>query len=215
MGCGRVGALVADQLDAAGHSVAIIDQDSGSFRRLSSEFSGQRVTGNGFDLATLKKARIQDAYAFAAVSNGDNSNVIATRTVAEEFKVPHVVARVSDPERAQLYERLGIPTISAAKRISRAVIKRLLPPNASMVWADDTGSVSIVAVRPSEHWYGVSFPDLEDATLGRISFVSRLSEILVAQNYMVVQEDDELFIAVEGTDPTEVRSILMNAPEAQ
>ncbi len=214
MGCGRVGALVANQLDAAGHSVAIIDSDSNAFRRLSSEFEGQRVTGNGFDLGTLKKARIEDAYSFAAVTNGDNTNVIAARTVAEEFNVRHVVARVSDPERAELYERLGIPTIAASRRISNAVLRRLLPPNASFVWGDDTGSVSIVAVRPSEYWYGVPFPEVEDATDGNIIFVARMSDIALAHDYMVVQEEDELFIAIEGTDPAEVRNTLMNAPEA-
>ncbi len=215
MGCGRVGAMVAEELDSTGHSVAIIDLDSGAFRRLSSAFSGQRVTGNGFDLGTLKKARITDAYAFAAVSNGDNSNIIAARTVAEEFKVGHVVARVSDPERAELYERLGVPTIASAKRVSTAVLRRLLPSNASVVWGDATGSVSIIALRPSEYWYGRSFPEVEEATGGRIVFVARMSEVILAAPFMVVQENDELFIGVEGTDPTEVRGILMSRPEDQ
>lgn len=215
MGCGRVGALVADQLDAAGHSVAIIDMDPQAFNRLSPDFSGQRITGNGFDRGTLAKAHIQDAYAFAAVSNGDNSNVISTRTVAEEFGVKHVVARVSDPERAALYERLGIPTIAAARRIASAVMGRLLPPNARVAWTDPTGRVSLVAVRPSEEWYGVPFPEVEAATGGRIAFYSRMSQVGVAQDYMVVQEEDELYIAIDGTDPGEIRSILMESPEAQ
>lgn len=213
MGCGRVGALVADELDSVGHSVAIIDQDPDAFSRLSPDFSGRRITGSGFDRTVLKKARITDAYAFAAVSNGDNSNIIATRTVAEEFGVKHVVARISDPERASLYERLGIPTIAATKRIGSAVLTRMLPPGSSLAWTDPTGQVSLVAVRPAPSWYGKPFRAVSEATGGTVAFVSRLASIEVARPFMVVQEEDELYIAVEGTDPGPVRDVLMEAPE--
>lgn len=212
MGCGRVGALLADELDAAGHSVAIIDHNPSAFRKLGSEFSGQRVVGNGFDRAILKKAHIQDAYAFAAVSNGDNSNIIATRTVSEEFGVEHVVARIADPERAELYERLGIPTIASSQRIAMAVLGLMTPPTAEIVWTDPTGLVSMVAVRPVESWYGVSFPDVEKATDARIVFVSRLSEVIVARRRMVIQENDELYLGVQGESSADVRDILISPP---
>lgn len=212
MGCGRVGALIADELDSAGHSVAIIDQNPDAFSRLSADFSGRRVTGSGFDRSVLKKARIEDAYAFAAVSNGDNSNIIATRTAAGVFGVKHVVARISDPERASLYERLGIPTIAATRRIGQAVLNRLLPPGSSIAWTDPTGNVSLVAVRPAPSWYGQPFREVERATGGNVAFVSRLSSVEVARPYMVVQEEDELYIAVEGTDAGPVRDVLMEPP---
>ncbi len=214
MGCGRVGALLADQLDADGHSVSIIDMNPDAFMRLSPDFSGQRVTGNGFDRGTLKKARIGEAYAFAAVSNGDNSNIIATRTVAEEFGVDHVVARVSDPERAALYERLGIPTIASARRTGEAILRRLLPPNAETVWSHPTGYVSLIAVRPSPGWYGTPFRKIEERIHSRIAFVSRMSRITVAEPRMVVQKDDELYVAIPGTNPDEVRDLLVSDPES-
>lgn len=213
MGCGRTGALVADQLDASGHSVSIIDTNPDAFDRLSDDFSGQRVTGNGFDRNALTKAQIQRAYAFAAVSNGDNSNIIATRTVAEEFGVEHVVARVSDPERASLFERMGIPTVASAKRIGSAILTRLLPPNAAVVWEHPAGVVSLVEVRPGPGWYGVSFKDVERATGGRIVFVARLADVTVADGRMVVQKEDELYIGISGMDPQDVRDILESEPE--
>lgn len=214
MGCGRVGAMLADELDAQGHSVAIIDIHTSAFSRLGPDFSGQRIHGTGFDRATLKKAHIAEAYGFAAVSNGDNSNIIAARTVAELFGVRRVVARIADPERAELYERLGIPTVASTRRTATAVLARMVPPNAERLWTDQLGEVSLVAVSPTPHWYGKSFTAVEEATGGRVVFVSRLSRILVARQHMVVQEEDELYMGVKGTSATEIRDILTSAPPA-
>ena len=144
MGCGRVGARLASTLDAAGHSVAIIDQDSKAFSRLSPDFSGRRVTGVGMDRDCLRQANIKDAYAFAAVSSGDNSNIIAARVAREVFHVEHVVARIYDPTRAYLYERLGIPTVASVQRTADSVLRRMLPPDASLIWSHPTGAVSLV-----------------------------------------------------------------------
>ena len=114
MGCGRVGATLAHTLEDSGHSVAIIDQDERAFRRLRTGFGGRKITGVGFDQDTLKQADIENAYAFAAVSSGDNSNILATRVARETFHVEHVVARIYDPGRAEIYQRLGIPALEAA-----------------------------------------------------------------------------------------------------
>lgn len=215
MGCGRVGAMLADELDAQGHSVAIIDVQSKAFARLGSDYSGQRVHGSGFDQSILKKAHIEDAYAFAAVSNGDNSNIIATRTVSELFGVKHVVARIADPERAELYERLGIPTVASTRRTAMTVLSKMIPPNASVVWAGPTGSVSLVLVRPSKAWYGTSFTKVEDETAGRVVFVSRLTKVIVAEPHMVVQENDELYVGVPGNSAADVRDILTGSRKPQ
>jgi trk system potassium uptake protein TrkA len=204
--------MLADELDAQGHSVAIIDLQSSAFQRLGPDFSGQRVHGNGFDRATLKKAHIQEAYAFAAVSNGDNSNIIATRTVSEAFGIQRVVARIADPERAELYERLGIPTVASTRRTAMAVLQRMVPPNAEIVWTGPTGAVALIAARPTQAWYGVPLQTVEAATGGRVVFVSRLSKVLVAQSHMVVQENDQLFIGVNGTKAAEVRDTLTSPP---
>lgn len=213
MGCGRVGAMLADELDAQGHSVAIIDLRSDAFRRLGPDFSGQRIHGNGFDRGILMKSHIQDAYAFAAVSNGDNSNIIATRTVSELFGVEHVVARIADPERAELYERLGIPTVASTRRTAVAILKRVVPPNADVVWTGPIGAVALVAVRPSRHWYGIPLAEVEKATGARVTFVSRLSRVLVARSSMVVQESDELYLGATEAEVMSVRDTLTRAPQ--
>ena len=115
MGCGRVGSSLAEQLEDQGHSVAVVDQNPEAFRRLPADFEGRRVTGLGFDRDALTQAGIEDAYAFAAVSSGDNSNIIAARVVRETFGVPNVVARIYDPRRAEVYQRLGIPTVATVR----------------------------------------------------------------------------------------------------
>ncbi|NDF42443.1 MAG: TrkA family potassium uptake protein, partial [Actinobacteria bacterium] len=112
MGCGRVGSTLAQDFQSLGHTVSIIDQDREAFRRLGPNFSGTTVTGMGFDRDTLLQAGIEKADAFAAVSNGDNSNILAARVARETYGVKKVVARIYDPARAEIYQRLGIPTVA-------------------------------------------------------------------------------------------------------
>ena len=207
--------MIATALDADGHSVAVIDSDPQSFRRLSAEFSGRRVTGLGMDRDALRQAGIKDAYAFAAVSNGDNSNFIAARVARETFHVERVVARIYDPTRAAVYERLGIPTVATVRRTSEAVMRWLMPPDADVVWAHPTGLVSLVAVMPVPSWYGTSFPVVEELTGQRLAFVSRLGVIQPARPDLVVQEHDELFIAISGSDPVPLRDVLTQAPKLE
>ncbi|WP_029391785.1 potassium channel family protein, partial [Streptomyces xiaopingdaonensis] len=115
MGCGRVGAELAQTLEQEGHTVAVVDRDPSAFRRLGHRFGGRRVTGVGFDRDTLREAGIEEAGAFAAVSSGDNSNVIGARVARETFGVEHVAARIYDPRRAEVYQRLGIPTVATVR----------------------------------------------------------------------------------------------------
>ena len=115
MGCGRVGSTLAMNLEDQGHTVAVIDRDPAAFRRLGTRFEGRRVQGVGFDRATLVEAGVQEAYAFAAVSSGDNSNILSARVARETFGVQHVVARIYDPGRAEIYQRLGIPTVATVR----------------------------------------------------------------------------------------------------
>src|SRR3954451_15804197 len=126
MGCGRVGSTIAHSLEAAGHSVAVVDQDGGAFRRLGPDFHGRQITGVGFDRDTLLEAGIQEAYAFAAVSSGDNSNILAARVARETFGVSKVVARIYDPGRAEVYQRLGIPTVATVRWTADQMARRLL-----------------------------------------------------------------------------------------
>lgn len=133
MGCGRVGSSVADGLSRIGHDVAVIDRDSTAFNRLSPEYAGERVLGQGFDRDVLLRAGIEEADAFAAVSSGDNSNIISARLARETFGVKRVVARIYDAKRAEVYERLGIPTIATVPwttdRLLNALLRRPRRPS--------------------------------------------------------------------------------------
>src|SRR5438128_524745 len=148
MGCGRVGAALAHQLIPLDHSVSVIDQDPVAFRRLGDHFPGNEVKGIGFDRDTLIAAGIEQAGAFAAVSSGDNSNIIAARVARETFGVQRVVARIYDPKRAEVYERLGIPTVATVPWTSARLLKAVLGETTSEVWRDPSGAVALVAVVP-------------------------------------------------------------------
>lgn len=115
MGCGRVGSLLSVDLSKAGHSVAVIDKRPEAFDRLPPGFDAKTVVGMGFDREVLEEAGIKEAGAFIAVSNGDNSNIVSARIAREHYHVEKVIARIYDPRRAEIYERLNIPTITSVK----------------------------------------------------------------------------------------------------
>src|SRR3712207_6729764 len=154
MGCGRVGSALARGLEKLGHDVAIIDRDPGAFRRLAPEFQGRTVTGIGFDRDTLVEAGIDRAHAFAAVSSGDNSNIIAARVARETFGVDNVVARIYDARRAAVYQKLGIPTVATVRWTSDQVLRRLLPAGTETEWRDPSGKVALAEIAVAPSWIG-------------------------------------------------------------
>jgi trk system potassium uptake protein len=121
MGCGRVGAELTVQLAKAGHTVSIIDKRKEAFDRLPPGFDAKTIVGLGFDREVLEKAGIKEADAFIAVSNGDNSNIVSARVAREHFKVPKVIARIYDPRRADIYEKLDIPTVASVRWAAKQV----------------------------------------------------------------------------------------------
>src|SRR5690348_9904282 len=141
MGCGRVGSTIAHSLETAGVSVAVVDQDGGSFRRLGPDFRGRQVTGVGFDRDTLIEAGIEEADAFAAVSSGDNSNIISARVARETFGVQKVIARIYDSKRAEVYERLGIPTVATVPWTASRLLKAVLGESTAEALRDPSGAV--------------------------------------------------------------------------
>ncbi len=126
MGCGRVGALLAERLDNEGHAVCIIDRNPKAHLRLSKHYGGRFIAGVGFDRDVLEQANISEADAFVAVTNGDNSNIVGAITAREEFRVPKVIARIYDPRRADIYRDLGIPTVASVRWTANEIHQRLL-----------------------------------------------------------------------------------------
>jgi trk system potassium uptake protein TrkA len=200
MGCGRLGSTLAHNLDARGHSVAVIDQNAEAFRRLGSEFGGITVTGVGFDRDVLRAAGVERADAFAAVSSGDNSNIISARLARETFGVSRVVARIYDARRAQVYERLGIPTVATIRWAADRMVRHLVPEGTVEVFRDATSVVSIVETPLHRDWVGKTIKTLEDATGARVAYLMRFGIGSLAVPSAVLQDGDQVFMLV--TDDT-------------
>ncbi|MDD9207799.1 TrkA family potassium uptake protein [Georgenia sp. 10Sc9-8] len=212
MGCGRVGASLAGQLADHGHSVAVIDQNAEAFRRLPADFDGRRVTGLGFDRDALGQAGIDEAYAFAAVSNGDNSNILAARVARETFGVANVVARIYDPRRAEVYTRLGIPTVGTVRWTADQILRHILPMGALTEYRDVTGHVSLVRVDLNEGWIGSPLSRLEEATDARVGYLTRLGRAVVAGPRLVVQENDVVHVLTPTDRVGAVQRLLADPP---
>jgi len=212
MGCGRVGSLLALSLEKLGHDVAVVDQDEAAFRRLGSAFEGRRVTGIGFDRDTLNEAGIDKAYAFAAVSSGDNSNILAARVARETFGVEHVVARIYDPGRAEVYQRLGIPTVATVKWTSDQMLRRLLPQGHVPELTDPSGHVVIAEVTVNPAWVGRRVAALEEATGARVAFLTRLGSGMLPGADTVYQEGDLVHFAALAAELPQVERILDTPP---
>ncbi|BAS12775.1 MULTISPECIES: potassium channel family protein [Arthrobacter] len=213
MGCGRVGATLAHTLEDAGHSVAIIDQDDRAFRRLRSGFTGRKVTGVGFDRDTLKQAGCEEAYAFAAVSSGDNSNILATRVARETFHVSHVVARIYDPGRAEIYQRLGIPTVAAVRWSADQVLRRILPEqHLAGDYREPSGRLVLSEVDLDQGWIGHPLTAIEAASGIRVAFLTRFGEGVLPQAGTAYQEGDTVHAMLNLDRSAEVARILSSAP---
>jgi trk system potassium uptake protein TrkA len=215
MGCGRVGSTLARSLEKRGHTVAVIDIVPDSFRRLGPDFSGRTVKGVGFDREVLIEAGIEEAEGFAAVSSGDNSNILSARVVRETFGVHNVVARIYDPGRAEVYERLGIPTVATVRWTADQVLRRLLPAGSEPQWRDPSGSVRLMEVHVARSWVGRTIDQIEQATDSRVPFVFRLGAGIVPKRSTVFQDGDLLYIAVVDARLAEVESILGGAPKGE
>lgn len=208
MGCGRVGSTLALALEQRGEQVAVIDQDESAFRRLGPTFEGRRVTGVGFDRETLVRAGIRDAYAFAAVSSGDNSNILAARVARETFDVDHVVARIYDPARAEIYQRLGIPTVATVRWTADQVLRRLVPQGAVQLHTDPSGRITLAEVPPDRSWIGSPLRVIERETETRVAYVTRLGEAMLPAADTVLQEGDLLQLLVETNRLADVEAQL-------
>jgi trk system potassium uptake protein TrkA len=196
MGCGRVGSTLAEGLEELGHSVAIIDMDAHAFRRLRPDFRGRKVHGMGLHRSVLEEAGIRHADAFAAVSSGDNSNIIAARVARETFGVDNVVARIYDIRRAEIYQRLGIPTVATVKWTADQMLRRVLKEGAQALWRDPTGTVQLAEAHVDPAWIGRRVSLLEAEAGVRVAFVTRFGEGVLPGPDTVLQEGDLVHIIV-------------------
>jgi trk system potassium uptake protein len=200
MGCGRVGSTLAHILEDRGNTVAVIDRDPEAYRRLRPAFKGDRVTGIGFDRDVLARAGIERADSFAAVSSGDNSNIIAARVARETFGVRQVAARIYDPRRAEVYERLGIPTVATVRWTADQMLRKLLPEGAEPLWRDSTGKVVISQMSVAPDWIGEPVKALEISAATRVAYIDRMGEAVVPMPGTVLQHGDVVHVIARESE---------------
>lgn len=208
MGCGRVGSTLAKTIESRGHTVAVIDNNADSFRRLPKGFEGQRVTGEGYDRKVLEQTGIEEAYGFAAVADDDNANILAARMAREIFQVQKVVARISDPLRAQIYERLGIPTVGTVNRTAQSLLTRILPLPPEVVFTEENGSLVLCRALISPSWVGKTIDEVEQVLGVRAAYVLRMGKSSLVNSTVMLQENDELFYFTAENKRGEVASKL-------
>lgn len=207
LGCGRVGSLLAHRLDEQGHSVAVVDMDPKAFRRLGDSFTGTTVTGIGFDRETLENAGITRAHGFAAVSSGDNTNILSARVARETYGVPHVVARIYDPGRAEVYERLGIPTVATVSWTAGQIMRQLIPSGAAPEYTDPTGTMVLAEIHVGNVWLGRRAFELEAAVPARIGFVTRYGSTFLPDAETVVQQGDLVHVLLAPEHRVQVEDV--------
>ncbi len=211
VGCGRVGSGLARILEGRGHSVGIIDKEPKAFRWLPEDFAGRRITGIGFDRDRLREAGIEEATALAAVTNGDNSNILVARVARENFGVENVVARIYDPRRAAIYERLGIPTIATVQWTTDRVLHRLLPDAVEPEWRDPSAAVVLVERAVATNWAGSPLADVEIPGVARVVALSRMGIAQLATPDLIAQDGDVVYLAVTADKLQDLDAHLGNA----
>ena len=214
MGCGRVGSTLAHNLEDRNHTVSVIDSNPDAFRRLGPSFNGTKVTGIGFDQGVLERAGVEKADAFAAVSSGDNSNIIAARVARETFGIQQVVARIYDPGRAEVYQRLGITTVATVRWTADQVLRRLLPAGAEPDFRDPSGTIRVDHVPVIEAWIGQRTVKFQAESGSRIAWIDRLGEGMIPTRESVIQEGDLLHLVMREENAERVYEVFNRGPEA-
>ena len=212
MGCGRVGSSLAHSIESRHHTVAVIDVDVEAFRRLGPEFRGTTIKGVGFDRDVLLASGIEHANGFAAVSNGDNSNILAARVVRESFGVDNVVARIYDQGRAEVYERLGIPTVATVRWTTDQVLRRLVPAGIAGLWRDPSGNVQLVEVPCHVGYIGHTIRSIEVQIRTPIPALTRYGSAMVVTDTTVLQSGDIVYAMVESDRIEDVQATMSAAP---
>jgi trk system potassium uptake protein TrkA len=205
--------MLALELDGTGHEVVVVDQDPDSFRRLGSSFGGVTVTGVGFDRDTLLEAGIERTDAFVAVSSGDNSNIVSARVARETFGVSTVVARIYDPRRAEIYQRLGIPTVATVRWTADRVLRRLLPGGLHEDYRDPSGEVSMAELPVAQEWIGQTYARLEQECGIRVGYITRIGNGQLTTASTVVQEGDIVHALLVSSDAERAAEAVARAPE--
>lgn len=208
MGCGRVGSQLANLLTMDGHKVSVIDIDPKSFDRLGKSFKGEKVTGFGYDKEVLEKAGIEHADAFTAVTEGDNRNIIAALVAKREYGVPTVVARIYDPVRANVYNKLGITTISPTRWGANKIKELICHSDINSQLSLGNGEVEIIEVEISPVISGFTSDKINVPGEIMVLSITRLGKAFIPVVGTVMNSGDLLHISVASTAITQLKRML-------
>lgn len=203
LGCGRIGSRLAMLLEEAGHTVAVVDRTRDSFRRLPERFTGRAVLGNVISQPVLEQAGIDEAGAVAAVTSGDNSNIVAARIARETYGISSVVARIKDPRRAEIYQRLGIPTVATVTWTVDQVMRRLCQDESATDWSHPLGSFHLVERALPAAWAGRPLdPLITGSDRYRLGLITRAGEVHLVAPGLAGQDGDllHLFVHADAAD---------------
>jgi trk system potassium uptake protein TrkA len=209
VGCGRVGSELAMQLSEEGHSVVVVDKNKDSFRRLNG-FHGKTLVGSGFDRDVLFQADARRANALAAVTSGDNTNILCARIARDNYEIKNVVARIYDPARADIYMKLGIPTVATSTWTTQQVKRWLLPADDSIEWTDGTGNLHLIERIVPDVLAGKPVSQFDQGENIRVVGVIRGGQGRVNMDGLFAQEDDvlEYLVTTEGME--ELQALIKN-----
>lgn len=210
VGCGRVGATLANTLSVEGHDVSIIDKDPNAFRRLAKNFKGQALLGVGFDREVLIRAGIERADAFSSVTSGDNTNVVSALIARDIFRVPRVVTRIADPLRADIYRRFGISTVSPTVWGANGIREMLLYPGLTSRFTFGNGEVELVEVRVGPSLAGNTVAQLTGPLQMSVVSIVRLGRAFMPTTGTRFEEGDLVYVAVEAISMAKLNQILQS-----
>jgi trk system potassium uptake protein len=214
-GCGRVGSELAANLERLGHEVAVIDKDKAAFERLKPGFKGKKIVGFAFDRTVLDEAGIKEAAAFASVTSGDNSNIVSARVAKEHFRVPQVVARIYDPRRAQIYQRLGIQTVATVRWTTDQMLRHILPEDVPVAYTVDNGEVVITAVYAPSEIVGKSVGVIDREARWKVVALSRFGVPRVPEKDLTIQDGDILYVSAVRGDAVNIAEHLSKAGDPE
>ncbi|MBI2267586.1 MAG: TrkA family potassium uptake protein [Armatimonadetes bacterium] len=207
VGCGRQGARLAQLMEAEGHQVAVVDQDTRSFRRLE-DFRGSRILGNAIDIETLRKAGIEKADAFAAVTSGDNTNLMLAQVAQEIFHIPKVVCRVYDPRRAGIYHDLGLQTVCSTTVGARMIRNLLTNPTVLRVYPLGDSSYQAMEMKLGAVSANKTVGEIQIPEEFLISTVIRGGTPFIPKEDTMLQADDQIFAIVKASSVEKVQELL-------
>ena len=206
VGCGRVGAQLAQLLSSEGHDVVVVDKNSSSFSRLGGGFNGVTLVGNAFTVDVLKQAGIEKADAFCAVTNGDNTNILASQIAKKLFNIPKVIARVYDPQRAEIYKELGLDVLSGTALLASLMRDKVIE-NSLTSYLIETNQLGVMEIDVSDKMDSSSISQINVPDEFIVSAIIRNKDVIIPRPETIVLKGDKVIGVVKITSLNKIKKL--------